>query len=99
MIKLTTKNKPKESFYFIDYNDCETFKRVFEDHWCHIKWKKPKEKECFNNMTDYDYSMLGNPKKLAEDNLSWAFNREDSYSDSLTTEEQAFIDNIVNQYS
>ena len=97
-IKLTSKNKLRnETFYFNNIEDCRIFMDVFKDHWCNIIWEKPIEvPDC-----SIPYEELGfnnkDPKKRAEDNLSWGFNSlwANPLDGGLNAKQQAFIDEFI----
>lgn len=87
MIKLTPQNsKADEVFYFNNVEDLQIFKDVLRDHWVVILWNEPIEKPRFKEMELYDFAMLGKPKELAIDNLSWAICNEDPRTEEMTIE-------------
>lgn len=98
MVKLQTKNEPFTAFYFKNMQDCESFMYVFKDHWCNIEWDRPIEKPDFSEMSEYQRKSLNkNPKKRAEDNLSWGFNLSRHLNLEFTDEEKSFILTMLNK--
>lgn len=103
MIKLETKCKnhiDHAVFYFHTLEECNIFKYTFRDHWCNIKWEKPIEISNNTHISEYQRkSMDKDPKKRAEDNLSWGFNRSENSNSGLTREQNNFIQNMINRVS
>lgn len=93
------KNEREGNFYFKTMEECKSFLYVFKDHWCNIPWDIPKEVSSDKaNLTNYQIRSLEvDPKKRAEENLSWGFNFIKYHDLNKTTEEQIlFIQRLQN---
>lgn len=99
MVKLTARDDKRARFFFRSLNDCETFKYVFKDHWCNVVWNNPEEGNFDKEMDEWDERLIDvDPKKRAENNLSWGFHLcENTGNDKLTEEQEEFVASMVDR--
>ena len=100
LIKLTSSNKlDNVSFYFKTIQECEDFKKVFRDHWTHVKWEKPEEVDEHSVPSHKKEYINRPPKERAESNLSWGFNSTftNEAQKEITEAEEAFVSAMVHR--
>ena len=96
--KKNTYNQEHTEFHFKDNESADKFLYVFKDHWCHVSFDKIKEDKPISKSLEEE--LAKDPKKRAEDNLSWGFNLAKDYGDDKTTAyESSVIERIINMTS
>lgn len=94
VVVLRTTLDYRAKFIFKSMEDCEKFKHVFKDHFCNVPWNTPTivDEQIFLGT---DYKIISDPKKAAEDNLSWGFSLCKFHKISETEEQLSFVKNMI----
>lgn len=101
MVKLQPKpkyNHLNAVFYFNNMADCKTFMAVFDDHWCNVPWADPIESDHFEGLDSKHKKLMNtDPKRRAENNLSWGFGLTEFYKIGMTKEQDRMLDQILKE--
>lgn len=100
-VKLTAKDDwQKAEWYFRDAFDCKEFMATFRDHWCNIVWNPVEIVDTDKLTADQRSSMEEDPKKRAENDLSWGFNsymKQHEECNKLTEPQTDFVSKMVDK--
>lgn len=85
------------TFWFKTITDCNAFKYVFKDHWCNINWNPIEIVTDPYSIPNERYTHWDDdPKKRADDLLTWGFSWVKAHGgDNLTHEQQRFVNDMV----